>query len=222
LYARYEETSVNKDDKERIEIGRGSLHTILKRRNPNSSVYLKVFRPEERDNPERAVYPIDDIKLQAEIQNEIAELMLEDTEETAAMRKHFAVEVLKEIRDDVPIFYTPVVNGFTMEQYLKTPDLYRDELPLEKAIKLIGELKNAVQWLGSAKGYAHTDQDEISNVMYDRDNKTLVLIDIECFERLDADQETREAQVDDELMKIEESLEYPLMRMAKEVDRAAR
>ena len=165
------------------EIGRGALHTTYSRKNPNSTVYVKKFHPEERENPDAEVWPINLIKDQAKLCDDLAELLTAKDPETISMRDHFAIEILKEIKGDVPIYLTPIVNGFTLEQYLDGPDKdkYSAELPRASAKQKLGELKNAVKFLFK-KGFVHFDIHP-GNIMFDRDLNKLVLIDFELLEK---------------------------------------
>ena len=91
------------------------------------------------------------------------------------VRTAIRIELLKEIRDGRPTFYTQAVDGFTLEDYFANPGRYRDELPSSAVQAKAKELLNAVEWL-YGKGFVHLDMN-LGNIMQDRASGELALID---------------------------------------------
>jgi|RhiMetStandDraft_4_1073278.scaffolds.fasta_scaffold465242_1 thiamine kinase-like enzyme len=97
------------------------------------------------------------------------------------MKNHFSVEILKEIKDGHPTYYTPIVNGFSISQYIEAPEEYTEILPKEVARNKLKELKVAIEWL-FGKGYVHGDINP-GNIMYNERLNKFTLIDFEMAQK---------------------------------------
>jgi thiamine kinase-like enzyme len=154
------------------EIGRGKFHVVYAKRNPQSPVLAKVPRHEVTN------VDLQQARIDGRVMDALAQLLVSDDDQTTrTMSQHFAIELLKEIRDGKPTFYTQAVDGFTLEDYFANPGQHRDKLPPSAVPAKARELLNAVEWLHD-KGFVHRDM-HLGNIMYDRASGKLVLIDFE-------------------------------------------
>jgi hypothetical protein len=153
---------------ERRFIGSGKFNVVHTRRNPAATVLVK-----------RSIHAadMDEIRLRCRVLNELAQCLAAPGAER--FRNHFAPEILKEVdATGRAVFYTPLVNGFSLDRYFEHPEMFS---PLVSARKLWREstrLQNAIRWLFS-KGLLHGDPNP-GNIMYDLGLRKLVLIDFDC------------------------------------------
>jgi hypothetical protein len=154
----------------RREIGSGFFHTVQAKRNPHAPFHRKVAH--ERNYRTELPGVLGDI----DRLDRLAQVLLAPDDETRRMSEHFALELLKEVRDGQPVFYTRKIDGFTLEAYLADPASH-PELPLQDLPRLGRELVHAIDWL-HGKGFFHDDLHD-GNVMYDRQRRKLVLIDMD-------------------------------------------
>jgi hypothetical protein len=149
-------------------IGQGGVNTVRSRSNPNASVYVK-----------RSQKPPSFIALaqrRCRVLNELAQRLA--APDAAAMRDHFAAEIMKEVdATGHAVYYTPIVKGFSMAQYLDDPAAFTRHVQAAKLRQEADRLKAAMQWL-HALGFVHCDPSP-GNIMYDLDRHKLVLIDFE-------------------------------------------
>jgi len=172
---------------ERQKIGSGGSHVVEAKHNPASPVLRKKTQEVQMD-PE----DLQEVMADAEVGNDITQLLLRGDDETRRMAQHFAIELLKEIRNGQPVFYTRKVNGFTLSDYFANvgdhPQLARTDIPAK-----LNELLAAIEWL-HGKGFFHGDLHK-GNVMYDRDTDKLVLIDMDAPKRAEVDRVEYDADV---------------------------
>jgi len=158
------------------EIGRGGSHVVLEKHNPQCTVYRKV--------PHNDYFSthLPQVMETGKVMDEAARVLLAHDDETRRMSQHFAVELLKEVRNGQPVFYTRAVDGFTLKKYLKTPRKF-PELPIESLGEKARELFAALDWLRE-KGFFQEDPN-LGNVMFDRVSGKLVMIDFASLDRYD-------------------------------------
>jgi hypothetical protein len=199
LFRAYEH-GVSKPRKEakepRLQKGRGTFHVVEAKYNAASPVLRKT--PHEK----HVLTHLPDVMAHAEVMDELAQVLVAGDDETRRMAQHFAVEVLKEIRRGQPVFYTQAINGFTLHEYFRNP-LGHPELPMQ-SIDAMGEsLFQAIDWL-HGKGFFHRDLNA-GNVMYDRDRRLLVLVDMN--DPLRTDCVRAQARYDAQLARLRNILE---------------
>jgi serine/threonine protein kinase len=161
-------TTLTRADGHRQFYAQGKMNAIHKRLNPDDSVFVK-----------RGLSPRPDpswLRAQGALLNRIhASLAGPDAQ---AHRDHFAVEVLKRIEDDNRgVYLTPIVKGFSLEDYIDDPASYASRFPVQDLDSMKRQLTDAMSWL-SDKGFVHGDV-KLANIMYDEDHRRLVLIDFE-------------------------------------------
>ncbi len=161
----------------RSELGRGKFYVVTERYNENASVYRKVPHND---------YVATDIEKAIEagrVMDEVARVLLGSDADTQRMAQHFAIELLKKVRNGQPVFLTRAVDGMTLKQYMRTMRKRRP-FPIEQLNEKAEELFAALDWL-RGKGYFHEDL-TLENVMYDRSTGKMVLIDFDSLKRHDA------------------------------------
>jgi hypothetical protein len=153
-------------------IGEGHTYEVHARRNPEATVYRKQAKTAGHEDAA--------INARCTLLNAIHLLLQEP--DAAPYKGHFAVEVFKLAGEEKrPVFLTPIVNGFTLTDYLSDPPRYRDRLPPGRLPALVDELKQAMHWL-AGQGYVHNDIHR-GNVMFDEAHGRLVLIDFGMADR---------------------------------------
>jgi len=148
-------------------IGQGANNQVRARHNPAASVYVK-----------RALrsYPVDAVQRTSAMLDEIALKLAQP--EAATVRRHLAPEVLKEVTaQGRPVFYTRKITGFSLQEYFADWRAYRDVLPPQQLLRETEPLRDALKWLHE-QGFTHNDVLP-GNLMYDTENRCLVLIDFE-------------------------------------------
>jgi len=154
----------------RPTVAAGTFHEVEAKRNAHSPVLRKVAK--EQQGPEALAR----VMINAARMDRLAQVLLAGDDETRRMSQHFALEVLKEVREGRPVFYTRKVDGFTLFDYFSDPNRY-PELSQQALPGKGRDLKKAMTWLYS-KGFLHTDV-HARNIMFDRDSGKLVLIDMD-------------------------------------------
>jgi hypothetical protein len=154
-------------------VGSGTSCVLRRRSNPEASVYVKRSFTSDF---------VVTTAMKCGILNELVRKLSETSTDAhdAAMKEHFAPEVLKELdASGRAVYYTPIVRGFSLDRYFANPDAFRDVYVLSDDMLLheADRLKEAVRWLFS-KGFVHGDVHR-GNVMFDTDKRKLVLIDFE-------------------------------------------
>jgi len=153
----------------RRKIGRGAHHIVEAKYNLDSPIYRKT------PHQEFIRTDLSKVRDDAELMDQLAQVLLGGDEQTRCMSQHFALELLKEVSNGQPVYYTRAVNGFTLADYFNDPASY-PELPIESIDAKSQALFKAIQWL-HGRGFFHNDM-HAENVMYDRDRGELVLIDM--------------------------------------------
>jgi serine/threonine protein kinase len=169
----------------RMEVGRGKSHVVTERYNESASVYRKEPHNDYLETD------LEKVIAAGKVMDDVARVLLSSDPETQRMSQHFAIELLKEVRDGQPVFLTRAVDGFTLKKYLRTTN-NRREFPAEQLNDKAKELFEALDWLRD-KGYFQDDL-SLENVMYDRTTGKLVLIDFDSLKRHDAS--TQQAYAD--------------------------
>jgi hypothetical protein len=160
------------DTRSREFVAQGRMNSIEKRRNEHASVYVK-----------RGLQPHPDpewLRAQGTVLNQIHVALA--GLDAQPHRDHLAVEVLKKIEGGQrAVYLTPIVQGFTLDDYIHDAAAYAGRFPVEELDRMKRDLGHAMHWL-SQKGYVHGDV-KPDNIMYDEANRRLVLIDFEIASR---------------------------------------
>ncbi|MGI4847437.1 MAG: protein kinase domain-containing protein [Janthinobacterium lividum] len=170
------------------KIGNGANNTVISRRNENSSYFLKVPRHvvEDMSTEDIDVHDMEDLLDRNEMLNNLTATLCRNDSSTANIRQHFAVEIMKEIRgaheNPIPVFLTPRVTGFGLDEFVRDPYAFASHLPAHALTKKLDEMRVALDWM-HGNGFVHNDI-KLSNVMYDINQKKLVLIDFECADEI--------------------------------------
>ncbi|HEY4541562.1 MAG TPA: hypothetical protein VIG66_04205, partial [Noviherbaspirillum sp.] len=149
-------------------INSGGINVIVARQNPLASYYLKFPKHLVMDDPYRDVTEYDSeydseydyLMDLAKLLNILNSKLCEEDPKTKAVRKHFAVEFIKEIRgskeDPVPVFLTPAKRGFGLDSFVKEPKKYERHLPQGELKEKLDDMRKAIKWMHEA-GFLHND-----------------------------------------------------------------
>ena len=92
---------------------------------------------------------------QCDLLNKLAQVLSKP--ELAAIKHHFAAEILKEVdATGHAVYYTPAVNGFTVEQCLADPGRFARHAPGDTLQREARRLREAVRQL-CVHGFVHGD-----------------------------------------------------------------
>ena len=178
------------------EIGSGANNVVIARRNPLSGYYLKIPKYLVCDTPdaEKIEHDYEDLADRADFLNELNRRLCRNDPQTNAVCKHFAVEFLKEIRgsedDPVPVFLTPSIKGFGLDSFVRTPEKFERYLPPHELQEKLDEMGRAIEWM-HGNGLLHNDF-KLSNFFFDIERKALVMIDFECADRIEDEEQAEE------------------------------
>jgi len=176
-------------------INSGGINVIVARQNPLASYYLKFPKHLVMDDPYRDVTEYDSeydseydyLMDLAKLLNILNSKLCEEDPKTKAVRKHFAVEFIKEIRgskeDPVPVFLTPAKRGFGLDSFVKEPKKYERHLPQGELKEKLDDMRKAIKWMHEA-GFLHNDF-QLPNFFFDVEKKAIVMIDFECAETME-------------------------------------
>lgn len=155
-------------ENERAAISQKYASSIYQRGNP-ASPYVKKIKTDIHAAPET--------QQKIEVRNKIAGLVAGNRR-----AKHFAVEMFSGEKNGEPGYIARRINGFSLDNFSAfNASKQAGEIDDNSLKSMFNELSEAVNWLNRS-GYFHNDI-QLGNIMYDRDNNSLVLIDFELANR---------------------------------------
>lgn len=138
----------------------GDEGIVVRKNNPDALFCLKI-RPSE---------PLDKLYKRIKTTNDIARLVSSNE----LLRQHCVVEVFRKSNNGNDIYVARLIDGFTLEDYLRNPHNF-PELDSSLIKTKLSELEPVITALFQG-GYVNEDISS-TNIMYDRSSRNFVLID---------------------------------------------